>query len=205
VGKILTFEDAKKILEENPRRLIIREEHGIVEVKFLSPIEAIEPGEVDMAGFTWNPDNPWTKHEAKVEYNGVAHILSLGGERSGLLIQILDQCIKNGFKPDEIAGTVWRIKREGNGYFVEYVGREGETQTKSDDTYEKIKATIQSIKSDMPQYLEKGVSKEEFISGVVIKANMTGYADIKREQVEEVFDRLVQDGVIKLENNLVKA
>jgi len=206
MGRVLTWEEAKKLLEQQPRRLIIREEHGEVEIAFRSPIEAIEPGDTDLTGYTWSPPEgaEWTKHEAKVEYNGVTHILSLGGPKSPLLLGILNYCIENNIKPEEIVGTKWRIKREGNRYDITFLGKEG-TEINEDDDYKKIKEAIESIKKDMPEYLSNGIAKDEFISGVVIKANMLGYTDITRETVEKHFEKLLSDGIIKEEAGLVKS
>ena len=208
MGKVLTWEEAKKLLEEQPRRLIIREDTGEVEVVFKSQIEAIEPGDTDLAGYTWNPPEgaEWTKHEAKVEYNGITHVLSLGGPKSPLLLGILNYCIQNNIRPEEIVGTKWRIKRVGNRYEITYLGK-GDAQDENDSAdeyYLKIKEAIESIKNEMPEYLKNGVAKDEFISGVVIKANMLGYTDITRDTVEKYFSKLMSDGVITEESGIVR-
>jgi len=210
MGKVLTWEEAKRLLEQQPRRLIIREEDGEVEVIFKSTIEAIEPGDTDMTGHTWSPPEgaEWTKHEAKVEVNGVTHILSLGGEKSPLLLGILNYCIQNNIKPEEIVGTRWRIKRIGNRYEITYLGN-GQANDKpsaegSDDEYNKIVKAIEAIKNEMPEYLQNGIIKDEFISAVTIKSNMLGSTDITRAIVEKYFERLLSDGVIKEENGMVK-
>jgi len=206
MGKVLTWEEAKKLLEEQPRRLIIREETGEVEVVFKSQIEAIEPGDTDLAGYTWNPPEgaEWTKHEAKVEYNGITHVLSLGGPKSQLLLGILNYCIQNDIKPEDIVGTRWRIRRIGNRYDITYLGKDGFNNIQTDECYQKIKQAIETIKNEMPEYLQNGVAKDEFVSGVVIKANMLGYTDITRDTVEKYFNKLVSDDVIKEENGIVR-
>lgn len=209
MGKVINWEEAKRILEQQPRRLIIKEDTGPIEIVFKSQIEAVEPGETDLSGMVWNSssENVWTKHEAKVEINGITQILSLGGERSPLLLGILNICIQNNIRPEDIVGTKWRIERVGNKYDISYLGRVNNESVNTeavDEMYIKIKKTIESIKLDMPEYLSSGIPKDEFVSAVTIKGNMLGFTDITRGEVEKYIKKLCDDGVIKESNGLIR-
>ena len=190
-----------------------KEEDGEVEVVFESSISITEPGNEDLVGRVWNPPivdangnqlldfngeprQPWAKVEAKVIMNGAPQIYAFGGKTSSCLRTMIQQMNSQGIKNDDLPGTKWSINRTGKwNWVIQYLGKEElkktPTPSPKNKVVDEIEKVIKEIVSKNPS-LEDGVDKEQLVHTI------TFLSEIKEKQIEDNWNNLISNGIIKV-------
>jgi len=201
MAKKLTPEDFKnikgKVFGESKYK-VLNVDDGEVDIEFLSTIYLVEPGDEDLLGNIWGnkESQNWTKHEAKVLFNGKEKVLSFGGINSALINTFKARCLENNLQPDDLPGTKWKFKKLSPiKYEITYLGKketvqkkEKKVENKSDDEIGTIVNAIEDLKSDS-NIAEKGISREEFVKVIAIKGNIP--TEKVQSHLQTLFDKKI--------------
>ena len=159
----------------------------------------VEPGEKDLLGNVWGnkESQNWTKHEAKVLFNGKEKILSFGGINSSFINTFKARCLEQNLQPDDLPGTKWTFQKLGpTKYEIIYLGKNSskrkekveKEEKKEDNEIDSLVKTIKDLKSNSG-IAENGISREEFIKVVAIKGNIP--TEKVQSHLQELFDKKI--------------
>jgi len=203
--KKLTIEDWKTIQKNQPSRYFIQSiEDGKLSVTFDSELVVIDGGEEDLLGRMRDSDKK-PLAQAKVFIKGEPKLYVMGNPEFSFTRQLINVCLQNSLKPEDLPGKVFEITRTGDWtQEIEYIGEDdgtGKVESKgieiSENTKQDIMDVIKEIKISSPDILKGGVKKPDFLKLVNIRGK------VKTTDVERLLPELEKEGILEVKDDRV--